>query len=175
LILTAAGLTSVPMKWLGAVLVGASLILSARMIPYVYGHDFDTERDASGAATNFILNHTQPGDAIVFHIAATRVPYEFYRSLRAGEDTASPTFTGRLGPEILFPRHGAGLDYQDFTGKPTESAAQHDRMWIMLMNNGPADKPDATTTMLTQLLPRSYLKMQSWTFAKVEVLLYSKE
>lgn len=180
LILTSAGLTSVPPKWLGAALVGATLILSARMIPYVYGHDFDTERDASGAATNFILDHTQPRDAIIFHIAATRIPYEFYRSLRAGEDTASTRFTGGLGPEILFPRHGAGLDYQDFTGKPTadllrESATHHPRVWVMLMNNGPADKPDPTTIMLTQVLPLSFPRMERWTFAKVEVLLYSKE
>ncbi len=26
---------------------------------------------------------------------------------------------GNVGPEILFPHHGAGLDYRDFTGKPT--------------------------------------------------------
>jgi mannosyltransferase len=178
LILTAAGLGSVNPKWLGAVLVGGTLILSARMIPYVYSHDFDTERDESGAATNFILDHAQPGDAIIFHIAGTRVAYEFFRSLRAGENTASPKFTASLGPEILFPRHGAGLDYRDFTGKPTpeflqEALPEHKRLWVMLMNNGTADKPDPTTIMLTQVLPRYLPKVQIWEFAKVQVRFYS--
>ena len=173
LILTAAGLTSIPPKWLGAVLVAGTLALSMRMIPYVYGHDFDTERDASGAATNLILDHAQPQDGIIFHIAATRVPYEFFRSLRTGDDTAS------AGPEILFPRHGGGLDYRDFTGKPTAdsvrgAAASHPRVWVMLMNNGTADKPDPTTVMLTHVLPEMFPGVQHWEFARVEVLLYSK-
>jgi len=180
LILTAAGLTSVPPKWLGAVLVGGTVLLSARMIPYVYSHDFDTERDASGAATNFILDHAQPGDAILFHIAATRVPYEFFRSLRAGVNTAGPTFTGSLGPEVIFPRHGAGLDYRDFTGKPTAEFVRrelpgHARVWIMLMNNGTAEKPDPTTVMLTEVLAEFFPQLQRWSFARVEVRLYSKE
>src|SRR5208283_3553888 len=40
-------------------------------------------------------------------------------SERAGENSASPGFTRQLGPEIIFPHHGPGLDYRDFTGKPT--------------------------------------------------------
>jgi mannosyltransferase len=177
-ILAAAGLASVPPKWMGAILMGGTVLLSARMVPYVYAHDLDNERDASGAATNFILDHTEPGDAILFHIAEARVPYEFFRSLRAGVNTASPKFTATLGPEILFPRHGAGLDYRDFTGKPTEAFLRstlpgHPRVWIMLMNNGTADKPDPTTLMLTQVLPRMLPKVQQWEFARVEVRLYS--
>jgi mannosyltransferase len=179
LLLTAAGLTSVPQKWLGALLVGGTLLLSAKMIPYVYSHDFDTERDASGAATNFILDHAQPGDAIVFHIAATRVPYEFFRSLRAGENTASPDFAAALGPEILFPKHGAGLDYRDFTGKPTAEFLRsalpgHTRVWVMLMNNGPADSPDPTTVLLTQALTGIFPKAEHWGFSRVALELYSK-
>jgi mannosyltransferase len=180
LILTGAGLVSVPPKWLGAVLVGGTLLLSGRMIPYVYRHDFDTERDGAGAATNFVLDHTQAGDAIIFHIASTRVPYEFFRSLRAGENTASPKFSSRLGPEILFPRHAAGLAYPDFTGKPSadflrETVPGHRRLWVMLMNNGTAEKPDPTTAMLTELLPAILPKVERWKFPKVEVRLYSRE
>jgi hypothetical protein len=179
LILTAVGLTSLRTTWLSAAVVGAVLLLSAHYVPFVYSHDFDDERDASGAATDFILDHSAPGDGVIFHIAATRVPYEFFRSLRARKNTASPSFTGQLGPEILFPRHGAGLDYRDFTGKPTadfvrEAAATHSRIWLMLMNNGPTGEPDPTTRMLTQTLPKAFPKMQQWNFARVEVRLYSK-
>ena len=153
---------------------------------FVYTHDFDNERDASGAAANFILDHSQPGDAVVFHIAGTRIPYEFVRSLRAGENTASPdianqhfNFTDQFGPQILFPYHGAGLDYRDFTGKPTADfvrtiAPSHPRVWVMLMNNGPAGNPDPTTVMLTHILPESFPKMLRWQFTRVEVRVYSK-
>jgi len=179
LILTASGLARLN-QWLLAPALAAVLLLSLQGTAFVYSHDFDTERDASGAATNFILDHTASGDAIVFHIAETRVPYEFFRSLRAGTNTASPQFTPHLGPEILFPRHGPELDYRDFTGKPTpefvRSAAQtHPRIWLMLMNNGPSDKPDPTTQMLSQVLAEAFSKAQRWQFPLVEVRLYSKD
>jgi hypothetical protein len=166
-------------RWLLPPALVTTLLLGLQGIAFVYGHDFDNERDASGAATNFILDHTQPGDAIIFHIAATRVPYEFFRSLRAGTNTASPEFRGQLGPEILFPLHGTGLDYRDFTGKPTPefvrtTVQDHPRVWLMLMNNGPAEKPDPTTVMLTQVLPESLPKVERWQFPKVEIRLYSR-
>jgi hypothetical protein len=178
LILVAAGLAKLN-RWLLPPALAVILLLGLQGIAFVYGHDFDNERDASGAATNFILDHAQPDDAIIFHIAETRVPYELFRSLRAGTNTASPDFTVSLGPELLFPRHGTGLDYRDFTGKPTpefvRTAVQHHpRVWLMLMNNGPADRPDPTTVMLTQVLPESLPKVERWQFPKVEIRLYSR-
>jgi mannosyltransferase len=179
LILVAAGLARLN-RWLLPPTLVVVLLLALQGTAFVYFHDFDKERDASGAATNFILDHAQPGDVIIFHIAETRVPYEFFRSLRAGTNAASPDFTGRLGPEILFPRHGAGLDYRDFTGKPTPefiraSVQNHPRVWLMLMNNGPADKPDPTTVMLMQTLPESLPNVLRWQFPKVEIRTYSKQ
>jgi mannosyltransferase len=180
LILVAAGLAQLRRSWLRAVALAGILLLCMQGIFFVYAHDFDSERDASGAATGFILDHTQPGDAVIFHIAETRVPYEFSRSMRAGEDTASPRFTAQLGPEIIFPHHAAGLDYRDFTGKPAADflrtvAASHRRVWVMLMNNGPPGNPDPTTVMLTRALPESFPKVQRWQLARVEVRLYSKQ
>jgi hypothetical protein len=178
-IVVAAGVSRLR-KWsLLAVALAGMLLLGGQGISFVYGHDFDAERDASGAATNFILDHSEAEDAVVFHIAETRIPYEFFRSLREGEDTASPRFSRQVGPEILFPRHGAGLDYRDFTGKPTEdflrtATSGHPRVWIMLMNNGSVGNPDATTMMLTRVLPEQFPEEQRWEFTKVEVRLYSK-
>jgi mannosyltransferase len=179
LILVAAGLARLRPAWRRAALSGI-LLLGLQGVFFVYGHDFDDQRDASGAATNFILDHTQAGDAVVFHIAATRVAYEFFRSLRAGENTASPGFMGQVGPEILFPRHGVGLDYRDFTGKPTADflgaiGDRHSRVWIMLMNNGSAENPDPTTAMLSEVLPQSFPKIERWQFTRVEVRRYSKQ
>lgn len=180
LILVAAGLARLRQSWLMVVALTAILLFSMQGIFFVYANDFDTERDASGAAAAFILDQAQPGDGVVFHIAATRIPYEFVRSQRTGENTASPAFTSSLGPEILFPYQGAGLDYRDFTGKPTAdllraAVPSHPRVWIMLMNNGPAGNSDSTTIMLTKILPESFPRMQRWQFAKAEVRLYSKK
>ena len=179
LTLAAAGLARLRSPWILAFTLAGVLFLSSQGISFVYGHDFDSERDASDAAVAMILDHTQPGDAILFHIAETRVPYEFFRSLRAGTNTASPDFLSTLGPEIVFPRHGPGLDYRDFTGKPSgelvRSAAQtHPRVWIMLMHNGTLANPDPTTVILTQILGQSFSNMNRWQFPLVEVRLYSK-
>jgi mannosyltransferase len=180
LILAAAGVARLRPAWLlGAVLAGI-LFLGSQGVSFIYANDFDDERDASVAAAAFMLDHAQPGDAVIFHIAATRIPYEFARSMRAGENTASPSFAAQFGPEILFPHHAAGLDYRDFTGKPTAdflrtATPSHHRLWIMLMNNGPSGNPDPTTAMLTQVLPESFPKVLRWQFSKVEVRLYSKQ
>ena len=179
LILASAGLARLRSTWmLGGVLV-VILLFSSQGIFFVYGNDFDNERDASGAATNFILDRAQPRDGVVFYIPATRAAYEFFRSERGGQNTASPDFTRSFGPEILFPHHAVGLDYRDFTGKPTPeflrtSAPTHPRVWIMLMNNG-GSNPDPTTLLITRVLAESFPKMQTWTFTKVEVRLYSKQ
>ena len=179
LILAAAGLERLRRRWmLGAALL-VMLFFSLQGVFFIYDHDFDSERDASESASNFILHQAKPGDAILFHIAETRIPYEFARSLRAGGDTASANFTDKLGPEIVFPHHGQALDYRDFTGKPApdlvrQAASGHAQLWLMLMNNGTDEKPDATTVMLTQMLPEFFPNVQRWRFAKVEVRLYSR-
>jgi mannosyltransferase len=180
LILVAAGLARMRPWWLLAAILSGILLLSLQGIFFVYDHDYDNDRDAAGAATSFILDHTQPGDAVILYIPATRLPYEFFRSLRAGENSASPSFTKQLGPEIIFPHHGAGLDYRDFTGKPTADFLHagppgHPRVWVMLMNNQAAGNPDPTTVMMTQILSESFPKVARWGFPKVEVRLYSKQ
>ncbi len=179
LILVAAGLARLQKSWMLAASLAVVLLLSSQGVLFVYGHDFDNERDASGAAAGFILDHAQPGDAVVFHIAETRVAYEFFRSERAGEDSASPSFTRQLGPEILFPHDGPGLDYHDFTGKPTAellraAAAIRPRLWVMLMYNERDGHADPTTEMMDRVLPQVFPKAQRWQFNKLQLRLYSK-
>lgn len=179
LILAAAGLARLRQSWILAAALTLMLFLSLQGVSYIYSHDFDAERDGSAAASNFILDHTQAGDGVIFHIAEARVPYEFFRSTRAGENTASPAFIRPLGPEILFPHHGPGLDYRDFTGKPTadflrSADLNHQRLWIFLIDNGPPGNPDPTTMMLTRTLPELFPNVKRWQFPRVEVRLYSK-
>jgi mannosyltransferase len=172
-ILAAAGLARArPVRLLAATLT-AMLLLSLHGTLSYYDHDFDLERDDSEDAANYILNHAQPGDVILFHIAEARVPYEFFKSIRASGSA------GAVGPEIVYPRHGGSLDYRDFTGKPTgefvQSLAGHySRVWVVLMSNGTAGHPDATTLMLNHTLGPAFLRVENTPFPQVEVRLYSR-
>ncbi len=173
-ILSAAGLAKLRRTWLIGVSLAAMLLLSLQGTFSYYNHDFDLERDASEAATNYILDHAQPGDAILFHIAEARVPYEFFRSIRAGKsrETAS-------GPEIIYPRNGDRLDYRDFTGKPTldfvrSIPGHHSRVWLVLMSNGSPGHADTTTLMLNQVLGESMKLVEVTRFSQVETRLYTQ-
>jgi mannosyltransferase len=179
IVLTAAGLARVRNFWLLSAALTGTLVLAGQGVLFAYGHDFDNERDGSAAASYYVLDHALPGDAILFHIAETRVPYEFFRSLHSTESPASPDFKAQLGPEIIFPHHADGLDYRDFTGKPTadflRTVPPHcPRLWVVLMNNGAPATPDPTTALLGQILGQSFPQIQRWQFPKVEVRLYSR-
>jgi len=173
-ILAAAGLAKLRPVWLSAVALAAMLLLSLQGTFSYYDHDFDLERDASDAATNYVLDHAEPGDVILFHIAEARVPYEFFKSIRANASSG-----GAAGPEIVYPRHGERLDYRDFTGKPSDEfvrslAGHYSRVWVVLMSNETAGHPDATTLMLDQVLGNSFPRVESALFPRVEVRIYSR-
>ena len=179
LTLAAAGLARLRQAWLLAVAMTVVLLLAGQGIFFVYDHDFDASRDSAGAATNFILDRSQPGDAIIFHIPQIRIPYEFFRSMRAGQNTASANFTGHVGPDIVYPHYAAGLDYLDLKGKLSPdfvrtAAPRHPRVWVVLMFNGPK-LPDPTAVMLSEVLPESFPKVQRWQFPMVEIRLYSRQ
>jgi hypothetical protein len=169
LILVAAGMARLRNSWLLAATLTCVLTLSTPGVFFVYGHDLDTDPDAAGAASTFILDHAQPGDAILFHKPHARVPYEFFLSVRATQN--APT------PEIIFPHYAPALDYLDLKSKLTEDIVRttipnHPRVWVMLMYNGPGLDPP--TAMLSQVLPVSLPKVQRWQFPQVEVRLYTK-
>jgi mannosyltransferase len=174
-ILAAAGLARLRRPWLIGMTLAAMLLLSLQGAFSYYNHDFDLARDGSEAAANYVLDHAQPGDVILFHIAETRVPYEFFKSLRASPASSDLA----AGPEIIYPRHGDQLDYRDFTGKPTgefvRSLASHlSRIWLVLMSNASLGRPDATTLMLDQILGESFPRVDCVQFPQVEVRVFSR-
>jgi uncharacterized membrane protein len=178
LILAAAGIAQLRRIWPIAPALVLIFCLALAGTFFVYGHDYDDQRDGSGEAVNFILDHSQPGDAIMFHIAEARVPYEFFRSLRSRKTTANPKSTGQLEPDILFPHFGPRLDYSDFKARPIPEIlgsqfSDHSRVWVMFMYNqgGGAGR---TTAMLTQLLSQSFPQKECREFPKVEVCLYTR-
>ncbi len=174
-ILAAAGLAKLRSPLLLAASLAAILLLSLQGTLLYYVHDFDLGRDDSEAAVNFILDHAQPGDAILFHIAEARVPYEFFRALRIASQQPG---SAAAGPEIVYPRHGDRIDYRDFTGKPTSDfvqslAGHYPRVWLVLMSNGSPGHPDATTLMLNRALGASFRRVGTEQFPGVEVRIYS--
>jgi mannosyltransferase len=175
IILAAAGLANLRKTWMMAICLTALLLASLQGTFAYYARDFDLERDGSEAAASYIYDHARPGDAILFHIAEARTPYEFVRSLRTGSSQSSP----EAGPDIIFPRHGDRLDYRDVTGKPTSEfmrsvPGQYARVWVMLMSNGAPGQPDATTLMLNQTLAESFPRVELVQFPEVEVRVYSR-
>ncbi|MFZ0814925.1 MAG: glycosyltransferase family 39 protein [Candidatus Sulfotelmatobacter sp.] len=175
-ILAAAGLARLRSTWLLALGLAAMLLLSMQGTLRYYDHDFDLERDGSGAATDYILTHARPGDAILFYIPGARSPYEFFRSIR----TVSGSQTGAVaGPEIIYPHHGDGLRYRDFTGKLGADFMRsvpggYARVWLVLMDNELAGHPDATTLMINEILGEVFPLVEREQFPQVEVRLYSK-
>lgn len=172
-ILAAAGIAKVHNRWILALSLVAILALSLQGTFSYYHHDFDLERDDSQAATYYVLDHAQAGDAIMFHIAEARVPYEFFKSIRNATSEASAE-----RPTIVYPRHGERLDYRDFSGKPASdlvdsTSKRYSRLWLVLMSNGLPGNPDATTLMLDQTLGNSYALVDRQRFTQVEVRLYT--
>ena len=179
IVLAAAGLVRIRRTWLLIPVLSAILLFSLQGIFFVYAHDYDDQRDGTGAAVDFILDHSAPGDGIIFHIAEARVPYEFFRSERAGQNTASKSYAGQLGPEILFPHEGNGLDYSDFKAKVVpeileSEISRHSRVWVMFLYNE-AGGAKRTTVLLQRMLPQQLPREQCWEFPKVQVCLYSRE
>jgi mannosyltransferase len=177
IILAAAGVASLRKAWMAGVCLAAMLLLSLQGTLSYYDHDFDLERDGSEAAANYIYDHARPGDAILFHIAEGRVPYEFVGALRRTTDAAHSG--AAPGPTIIFPRHGDQFDYRDVTGKPSSDfmqsvPRQYARVWVVLMSNGTPGQPDATTVMLELQLGESFPRMERLHFPQMEVRLYSR-
>lgn len=177
-ILAADGLASLRRPWMIAICLATMLLLSLQGTFSYYARDFDLERDGSQAAANFIYDHSQPGDAILFHIAEARIPYEFAGSLRPPSGTKDLR-NAAAGPVVIFPRHGDRLDYRDVTGNPTRefvrsAVAKYARVWVVLMSNEADGHPDATTLMLNQTLAQSLPRVERMQFPQVEVELYSK-
>jgi len=166
-ILAAAGIRQLRRVWL--LVTAIVVLLSLRGTFSYYNHDFDLGRDGSEAATNYVLDHSQPGDAILFHISEARVPYEFFRSIRGAHG----------GPDIVYPRHGDRLDYRDFSGKPNADllrslSARYSRVWVVLMSNEAAGLADATTVMVNQALSGTFVETEEEQFPEVEVRLYRR-
>ena len=146
------------------------LILSFRGTDGYYKQDLDIQRDDWRAATQYLLRHSQPGDALLFHVPMGRMPYEFYRSLQ-------PLTPASV---VLYPHHADRLTFLDFVEKPNDvelerSLPQHPRAWLVLTYaETQSGLPDARSVELNGLLHDFYSNVEQRDFPGIEILLYSK-
>ena len=147
------------------------LILSFRGTAGYYKQDLDIQRDDWRAVTQYLLSHSQPGDALLFHVPMGRMPYEFYRSLQPLTPASA----------VLYPHHADRLTFLDFVEKPNDaelerSFPQHARAWLVLTYaETQSGLPDARSVELNGLLHDFYSNVEQRDFPGIEILLYSKE
>jgi 4-amino-4-deoxy-L-arabinose transferase-like glycosyltransferase len=171
LLLMAYGITRFRSAWLAVPATLIVLILSFGGTSGYYRRDLDIDRDDWRGISQSLLNRTQPGDALMFHVPMGRMPYEFYRSLQPSASA----------PEVLYPRHGDRVTFLDFVEKPNDSELirllpSYRRVWLVLTYaSTPSGKPDARAVELTQLLASVFPSVEQYEISSVKILLYSRD
>jgi hypothetical protein len=172
LLLVARGITRLRSAWLAAPVLLFVLILSLRGDVGYYKQDLDIQRDDWRAATHYLLDRAQPGDALLFHVPMGRMPYEFYHS----QSQATPA-----APVVLYPHHGDRVTFLDFVEKPNDaelehSLPQHPRAWLVLTYaETQSGLPDARSVELSRSLGNFYSVVEHHDFAGIKILLYSNK
>jgi len=171
LLLAVMGLARLRSVWLLAPVLLLFLLLSLRGTASYYQQDFDLQRENWRAASHYLLTHARPGDALVFHIAMGRMPYEYYHSLRG----ISPS-----DPAVLYPHHADRITFLDFVEKPDytqleRSLPQYQRVWLVLSNAHTPSGLDSTPSSLSRLLNAEYRNVEQHEFDDLEIVTYSKQ
>ncbi len=165
-LLVAVGLTSFRNRWMAAPVLALVLWFAVQGSRAYYRQDFDIGRQDFKQLTTYLLDHDQPGDAVVFYDAQARFPYSYYAAREA-----SP---GRPQPEILFPG-GQRPTWRDFMGHATPellpALAQHPRLWLVLVENGGPE--DAAARQLQAALSSSYTLVEQRDFPFLRLCLYA--
>jgi len=145
-LLAANGLTRLKTPLLAPALV-LFIGLSLRGDLSYYRNDFDIKRDDWRAATEYLRVTASANDAIMFHVAMARMPYEYYKSL----DRDVSTF-----PEVVYPNHGSGITFRDFVERPdydhvAQELSRHTRVWLVVAHATNGTTMDATASALARL------------------------
>jgi hypothetical protein len=170
LLLVACGVARLRPAWLMVLAVSFLSIFSLRGTIGYYRQDLDIQRDDWRTATQYLLEHAQPGDALMFHVPMGRMPYEFYRS----------TLRASAAPVVLYPSHGDRITFRDFVEKPNDAelenlVAQHPRIWLVLTYaETDTGSPDSRTIELSKLLRNTYSTVEQRDFPGIAILLYGK-
>ncbi len=174
ILLAAAGLSRIPPARTMALAALVLVVLSLQGTASYYRQDFeDVQRENWRAASQYILSHAQPGDAIVFHVPMGRMPYEYYHSLQAAISPAGSA----ASPVVLYPNHGDHITFLDFVEKPSygqlaQAIPQYRRVWLVLSHAEGPSGPDETSIALANLAATGHVEVELHDFTGLEVSLY---
>ena len=169
LLIAAAGLCRIRSPWIVALATLVCVVLSLQGTASYYQRDFEnTPREDWRAASQYILTNAQPGDAMVFHIAMGRMPYEYYLSLQPAPSSS---------PVVLYPSHGDRIVFRDFVEKPSYDQIGHGlskyrRVWLVLSHAEDASGPDETSIHLARLIAGGHGDADAHDFNGLKVVLY---
>jgi hypothetical protein len=169
LLLAAAGLSYIRSPWLQIPALLIVLLLSWQGTHAYYREDFDLQREDWRAAAEYLLTRSQRGDALMFHVAMGRMPYEFYHSLRGASAS---------DPAVLYPNHGDRISFLDFVEKPdyrnlASVVADHPRIWLVLSHASDPSGSDRTALSLIKTLDDdAYQEVSTRDFGGLEIDLY---
>jgi hypothetical protein len=169
-LLAACGLAAIPGRWPFAAILLLLMGASLRGTAAYYQERSSSPEDNWRAASQYLLGNARPGDAVVFHVAMGRLPYEHYRSL--------PNSVPQ-GPIVLYPYHGPQITFLDFVEKPNyaqiESAIpQHPRVWFVISQASTSSGLDTTASALSTLISATDSVAARTDFGDIQVVLYSR-
>ncbi len=171
-LLAAVGLSRLKTPFLIAPALVVLLGLSFRGDLSYYRDDFDIKRDDWRAATEYLRTSASASDAIMFHVAMGRMPYEYYKSL--DRDTTS-------FPEVVYPNHGSKITFLDFVEKPdynhvAQKLSRHARVWLVVAHASNGLALDATASNLARIAAQNRVLDRNESFGAVlRVLLFERE
>jgi uncharacterized membrane protein len=168
-LLGACGMTRLRPSWLIAPVLLVFLALSLQSTFAYYQQDFDLERDDWRAASQYVFTHALAGDAVLFHIAMGRMPYEYYHSLLDPSSTV---------PVVLYPHHGDRITFLDFVEKPDQAdlrraLPRYQRVWFVVSRAGGPSGLDARAFEIAGMLQTGHSKVAKQDFPGIEIFLYS--
>ena len=174
MLLAASGLARIRARWAFAAILLAFLGMSLRGVGGFYRERATSADENWRAASQYLLANTRPGDALVFHIAMGRMPYEYYRTLQIAS-------TG--GPDVLYPHHSAQITFLDFVEKPNYAQLgaeipQHPRVWLVFYGatspSGLDKTASALLTMISNMISNSEPIADRHDFGGIQIVLCSK-
>ena len=168
-LLSAMGMMSFRRRWTALPVLALVCWFAVGGVRSYYEKDFDIGREDFRGAAEYVVQHAEPGDIVLFHKGQGRFAYSYYAArIRAA---AQPT--------IVAPGHDQPT-WHDFMGTVTpqevnELERHSGRVWLVLSQNIEPTGEDALTRQMKAALGRTHRCIYEHHFAFVEVYLYGRE
>jgi len=159
-LLAGQGLVTMEQRVTRGRLVFSTALLAMIVLALFGAHRFDTELRTSGndwrSVSNYILEHQEPGDAIIFYTFGGNWTWEYYvrRKREAGGNGPTPT--------TLFPLSFDRASIEKRT-------APYRRVWLVLQQDIPTSQSDANTALLVGTVQEHFRQVEEREFTGVSM------